>query len=107
MAQDMDFTLIETFFHISPNGAAHPLYELPAVDFLNPEISRATLLKAGEMVNAIGMQLATSFVGMSFSIFALRISSSPLNITVFWIYHYIISRTSWSHMTIMRILDLK
>lgn len=66
MEQEMDFTIVDTFFHISPNGVAHPLHELPAADLYHREISYATLIKAGEMVNAIGMQLAASFVGMSF-----------------------------------------
>jgi len=62
----MDFTLVETYFHISPKGAAHPLLELPATDFYDKDIANATLIKAGEMVQATGMQLAASFVGMSF-----------------------------------------
>lgn len=66
MTQDMDFTLVESFFHISPKGADHPYYELPATDFLDQAISHATLVKAGEMVQAIGMQLPASFVGTSF-----------------------------------------
>lgn len=66
MKHDMDFTLVETYFHISPQGAEHPLHELPATDYYNKEIAQATLLKAGEMVQATGMQLAASFVGMSF-----------------------------------------
>lgn len=66
MPNQMDFTLVETYFHISPGGAAHPVHELPAVDFLIREISHATLIKAGNMVQATGMELAASFVGMSF-----------------------------------------
>lgn len=66
MPNQMDFTLVETYFHISPGGAAHPLLELPAVNFHNREISHATLIKAGDMVQATGMELAASFVGMSF-----------------------------------------
>ncbi|MGG1636513.1 (2Fe-2S)-binding protein [Paenibacillus sp. NRS-1760] len=66
MAHDMDFTLVEKYFHISPKGAAHPLLELPATSFYDKETAHATLIKAGEMVQATGMQLAASFVGMSF-----------------------------------------
>ncbi|WP_053376158.1 hypothetical protein [Paenibacillus sp. FJAT-27812] len=66
MSHEMDFTLVETYFHISPNGAAEPVLELPATDFLNREIAYDTLLKAGEMVQATGIQLPASFVGMSF-----------------------------------------
>ncbi|WP_138751225.1 IucA/IucC family C-terminal-domain containing protein [Paenibacillus sinopodophylli] len=62
----IDFTLVESFFHISPQGAARPLLELPATDFHNREVAHHTLVRAGEMVQATSIQLAASFVGISF-----------------------------------------
>ncbi|MBD2869732.1 (2Fe-2S)-binding protein [Paenibacillus arenilitoris] len=66
MAQEIDFTILDTFFHISPQGAEHPVFEMPATAFLDKERSRSALLLGGELVQATGMELAASFVGMSF-----------------------------------------
>ncbi|CAM4436023.1 ferric iron reductase protein FhuF [Paenibacillus endophyticus] len=66
MPNQMDFTLVDMFFHISPKGAEHPLLELPATDFRDREIAYHTLITAGNMVQATSIQLAASFVGISF-----------------------------------------
>ncbi|WP_424765480.1 hypothetical protein [Paenibacillus sp. sgz302251] len=66
MTQDMNFTLVETFFHISPVGARNPTFQMPATDFLDRQKARQAIMKGGDLVQAIGMQLATSFIGMSF-----------------------------------------
>ncbi|WP_028610750.1 hypothetical protein [Paenibacillus harenae] len=66
MTLDIDFTIIDTFFHISPKGVAAPVFEMAAPDFLHTEQAYAALVKGGEMVQATDTRLAASFVGMSF-----------------------------------------
>jgi hypothetical protein len=33
MLQELDFSLVNSYYHISPDGAENPLAEMPATDF--------------------------------------------------------------------------
>ncbi|MGO4538950.1 hypothetical protein [Paenibacillus sp. 2TAB19] len=66
MTTELDFSLIKYFFHISPEGAEHPSYSLPAASFYDLEQAKQAVEYTGEFVQAIGTKTASSFMGMSF-----------------------------------------
>lgn len=66
MTTELDFSLIKYFFHISPEGADHPDYSLPAASFYDPEQAKQAVDFTGAFVQAIGTKTASSFMGMSF-----------------------------------------
>jgi len=66
MEHKMDFTLVNTYFHISPEGAEHPVFEVPALSLLDRGILPDLLEQGGKMVQAIGPVLPASFLGTSF-----------------------------------------
>ena len=63
---NIDFTLLRSFYHISPEGADHPSFEMPAAEFLNPDKAREAMLELGKLYRAVGMELPVSFTGMTF-----------------------------------------
>lgn len=63
---NIDFTLLRSFYHISPEGADHPSFEMPAADFLHPDKAREAMLELGKLYRAVGMELPVSFTGMTF-----------------------------------------
>mgnify|MGYP002398736794 CR=1 FL=1 len=58
-----DFTIVKMYYHISPEGADHPIYEIPATGFFDPAILQEALLRSGETVQAISNALPASFIG--------------------------------------------
>jgi Ferric iron reductase FhuF-like transporter. len=67
MAANLDFSLIKMYFHISPEGADHPILEMRGDQFLDMDITKQTLLEAGKLVQANGLDLPASFAGTSFA----------------------------------------
>ncbi|MFS0781927.1 hypothetical protein [Bacillus sp. 1P06AnD] len=65
MSIDLDFSLVNHYYHISPKGAGQPLAEMPATDFFNPETLIQMMHKAGHTVEALGLDLPASFFGTS------------------------------------------
>lgn len=66
MSQELDFSLIKTYYHISPEGAEQPLFELPAAMLAKPEHAIRALEETGKLWRAIGMELPVSFTGITF-----------------------------------------
>lgn len=66
MSQALDFSLVKTFYHISPEGAEETLYELPAEQLLEPKKAEEVLGEVGKHWKAIGMELPASFTGTTF-----------------------------------------
>ncbi|MCR2802831.1 (2Fe-2S)-binding protein [Paenibacillus soyae] len=66
MSQELDFTLIKTYYHISPEGADEPLYELPATRLLERPKAVETLKEVGRLWKATSMELPSSFTGVTF-----------------------------------------
>ncbi|MFF2092791.1 (2Fe-2S)-binding protein [Paenibacillus sp. NPDC058174] len=65
MDTEFDFTVVKRYYHISPEGADSPIYELPAARFMNPEDLLAALHTSGQTVQAISNALPGSFIGTS------------------------------------------
>lgn len=65
MTQTMDFTLVNSYYHISPEGAENPQAELPATELLNKARVRDLMQVAGEVVQSHGLDLPASFFGTS------------------------------------------
>jgi ferric iron reductase protein FhuF len=65
MTSKLDFALIDSFYHISPQGFAEPLTEWPAKDLLRPEAAKEVLDRTGELWKACGYELPVSYVGMT------------------------------------------
>ncbi|MEK3881277.1 (2Fe-2S)-binding protein [Paenibacillus sp. PL2-23] len=66
MTQELDFTLIKTYYHISPEGAEAPLYELPASELLERSKAVEALKEVGRLWKSTSMELPASFTGMTF-----------------------------------------
>ncbi|AIQ35097.1 (2Fe-2S)-binding protein [Paenibacillus sp. FSL R5-0345] len=65
MSQELDFSLVNSYYHISPDGAENPLAEMPATDFFEMGQVRGLMQQAGEIVQAHGLDLPASFFGTS------------------------------------------
>jgi len=65
MIPQLDFSLAELYFHTSPTGAKHPVFEMPAAQFLDAEQVRHAFEQAGRLVQAHGNDLPASFIGTS------------------------------------------
>jgi ferric iron reductase protein FhuF len=61
--QPLDFSVIHSFYHISPQGAEHPDLELPAADMLKSDVCRETLRFFGEAKLSHGMLYPASMIG--------------------------------------------
>ncbi|WP_028561014.1 hypothetical protein [Paenibacillus pinihumi] len=66
MVEDLDFGIIERFYHISPRGAANPMIELPASLLLDQDKVREVLEKGAALVKATSLELPASFIGSTF-----------------------------------------
>ncbi|MBH5317711.1 (2Fe-2S)-binding protein [Paenibacillus sp. GSMTC-2017] len=66
MSNEVDFTLIKTYFHTSPEGADAPCFELHAPLLLVKERALEALNEAVKLSNASGLELPASFTGMTF-----------------------------------------
>ncbi|WP_201007371.1 (2Fe-2S)-binding protein [Paenibacillus glycanilyticus] len=60
-----DFSLVKMYYHISPEGAEHPIYDIPATGFFDPATLQEALKRSGETVQAISNALPASFIGTS------------------------------------------
>ncbi len=60
-----DFSLVKMYYHISPEGAEHPIYDIPATGFFDPTTLQEALQRSGETVQAISNALPASFIGTS------------------------------------------
>jgi ferric iron reductase protein FhuF len=60
-----DWTVVKMYYHISPEGAEHPMYEIPATSFFDPAILQEALRLSGETVQANSKALPASFIGTS------------------------------------------
>lgn len=65
MISPLDFSLVNSYYHISPNGAENPLAEMPATDFFDMNRVKGLMQLAGETVQAQGLDLPASFFGTS------------------------------------------
>lgn len=65
MTSQLDFTIIDSFYHISPQGFAKPLTEWPARELLDPSTAKDVLDRTGELWKACGYELPVSYVGMT------------------------------------------
>ncbi|MDF2837810.1 MAG: hypothetical protein K0Q63_3450 [Paenibacillus sp.] len=65
MTSKLDFTMIDSFYHISPQGFADPLAGWPAKDLLDPAVAKVVLDRTGELWKACGYELPVSYVGMT------------------------------------------
>lgn len=66
MRPTYDISLAKKFFHITPDGAEQPIYELPARDLLQPETMTDLLQRGRSMLNGYGLDIAVSFLGLAF-----------------------------------------
>lgn len=67
MTNLLDFSLVKSYFHISPEGASTPLAEMLGTDFLlQPTRVKEMMLMAGDIVHATDLYLPASFFGTSF-----------------------------------------
>ena len=92
MTQELDFSLINTYYHISPEGVKHPLAEMPAIHFFEPKLLTDMLQKAGDTVQAHGLELPASFFGTSLC----HLCSTKL---LFLAQHNVILDLSLEHLT--------
>ncbi|MDQ6418038.1 (2Fe-2S)-binding protein [Paenibacillus sp. LHD-117] len=65
MSIELDFTIIRSFYHISPQGFDVPLAEMPAVDLLDQAKAKEVLERTGELWKACGNELPVSYIGMT------------------------------------------
>lgn len=65
MTLDIDFSLVRSFFHISPEGADKPIYEIPATDLGNKERALDTLIMVRELGHATSFEMPVSFAGLT------------------------------------------
>ncbi|GGA31201.1 (2Fe-2S)-binding protein [Paenibacillus physcomitrellae] len=65
MEPAFDFSIVKMYFHVSPEGAEHPIYELPAVRMYEEQALQEALKLSGEQVQATSLALPASFVGTS------------------------------------------
>ncbi|MFF2887399.1 (2Fe-2S)-binding protein [Paenibacillus sp. NPDC057967] len=65
MSQELDFSVIKDFYHISPEGADKPIFELPASGLTKAASARGALDEMGRLWKAVGMDLPTSFTGIT------------------------------------------
>ena len=63
MEPQLDFSIVKRYYHISPEGADHPFYEIPAERLLDPDSLKTTLRTCGEVVQATSDALPASFMG--------------------------------------------
>lgn len=66
-----DFSVVKMYFHVSPEGAQQPIYELPASRLLEDEPLNELLSFTGRQVHAASLALPASFVGTSLCKLAL------------------------------------
>lgn len=66
MTDEIDWTLVEQYYSISPTGAVEPLAELPAAMLLDRKQAITILEQGGAAVRATGLELPASFVGLTF-----------------------------------------
>ncbi|MCI3921277.1 hypothetical protein MO973_13655 [Paenibacillus sp. TRM 82003] len=63
----LDFSLVNAYFHISPDGFEEPVLTIRAVDALRDEAAaKKALFTGGELAKATGPELPASFWGLSF-----------------------------------------
>jgi ferric iron reductase protein FhuF len=60
-----DFTMVKMYYHVSPEGAEHPIYEISPAAFFDDEVLRETLRVSGKDAKATSLALPASFVGTS------------------------------------------
>lgn len=65
MAEALDFTIINSFYRISPEGMVSPDVQIPAAELLNADSARRTLETLGVQGRCIGSELPVSFIGMT------------------------------------------
>lgn len=65
MSQELDFSVIKDFYHISPEGADEPYYELLASGLTDAAAAAEALEQMGRLWKAVGMELPTSFTGIT------------------------------------------
>ncbi|TYP71142.1 hypothetical protein BCM02_11092 [Paenibacillus methanolicus] len=61
----MDFSLVRTYFHLSPEGFDHPLLELAAASLTDADAVIASIRAGSALVQATGNELVASFMGTS------------------------------------------
>ncbi|WP_158606770.1 (2Fe-2S)-binding protein [Paenibacillus ginsengarvi] len=64
--QTLDFSLAETYFHISPRGSDNPLFETPAVSLLQPQTMDSLLSLGRDMLRGLDLTISGSFLGLAF-----------------------------------------
>ena len=62
----MDLSLFEEHFHISASGCEHPLLSVPAAELLDEKRMREALELGSSLTKGVGLELAVSFIGISF-----------------------------------------
>lgn len=65
-SEKLDFSLIKSFYHISPEGAEAPYYELPAALLLDRVRAFEALSEHGRLWKATGLELPASTLGGTF-----------------------------------------
>ncbi|WP_173275099.1 (2Fe-2S)-binding protein [Paenibacillus sp. NEAU-GSW1] len=65
MEQLFDFTIVKMYYHVSPEGADHPIYEVAADELFNSAMLQEALRMGGATVQATSLALPASFVGTS------------------------------------------
>lgn len=65
MAEPLDFAIINSFYHISPEGMDSPEFEIPAAQLLDAGTARSTLERLGAHGKCHGMEMPVSFLGMT------------------------------------------
>lgn len=61
----IDFSLLKTYFHISPEGADHPELTLPAAELLEAAPMLDLLQRTQQQYKALDLELPASFIGLS------------------------------------------
>lgn len=71
MSGNLDFDVIDRFYHISPKGFDQPLFELTATELLDADQAKDVLDRVGKLWKSCGYELPVSFVGMTMFNFCL------------------------------------
>ena len=65
MEASFDFKMVKKYYHVSPEGAEHPVYQTAATDLFRPALLREALSESGNVVQATSLALPASFMGIS------------------------------------------
>ncbi len=66
MEDSLDLSLLKSFFHITLTGEEDAVFSIPAIELLKPEQMDIVIRQSAQLYNALGLDLAASFIGLAF-----------------------------------------